>query len=89
MFSYIPYNSSIFCIKFLGWTTYSIHMMYSAQLSVSSQVSTKFGTCTVVSLNGTLFEAKMFKFTLECTHFSSTNVPFRPTTVEMLSLVLL
>ncbi len=32
-------------------------------------VSTKFGTCTVVSVNGTLFEAKMCTFTLESTHF--------------------
>ncbi len=29
----------------------------------------KFGTCTVVSVNGTLFEAKMCTFTLESTQF--------------------
>ncbi len=37
-------------------------------LSVSCHVSAKFGNCTVVSLNGTLVEAKMFTFTIECTH---------------------
>ena len=38
-------------------------------LSVSCTVSAEFGNCTVVSLNGTLVEAKKFTFTLECTHF--------------------
>ncbi len=33
------------------------------------RVSAKFGTCTVVSINGTLFEAIMCTFTLESTHF--------------------
>ncbi len=32
-------------------------------------VSGKFDTGTVVGLNGTLVEAKMFTFTQECTHF--------------------
>ncbi len=32
-------------------------------------VSAKFGTCTVVSINGTLVDTKMFTFTLESTHF--------------------
>ncbi len=31
-------------------------------LSVSCQVSAKFGTCTVVGLNGTHVEAKMFTY---------------------------
>ncbi len=31
-------------------------------------VSAKFGTCTVVSVNGTPIEAKMWTFTLECAH---------------------
>ncbi len=31
--------------------------------------SSKFGICTVVSVNGTLVEAKMCTFTLESTHF--------------------
>ena len=33
------------------------------------QVGAKFDTCTVVSVNGTLVEAKMCTFTLESTHF--------------------
>jgi hypothetical protein len=33
------------------------------------RVSAKFGTCTVVSINGTIFEAKMCTFTLDSTHF--------------------
>ncbi len=57
-------------------------------LFVSCQFSVKFGTCTVVGLNGTLAEAKMFTFTLECTHLSLTRVPFRPTTVQMPKLAL-
>ena len=32
-------------------------------------VCVKFGTCTVVGVNWTLVEAKMFTFTLESTHF--------------------
>ncbi len=38
-------------------------------------VSAKFGTCTVVSVNGTLFEAKMCTFTLESTHFIFNTCP--------------
>jgi hypothetical protein len=38
-------------------------------LSVSCQVSAQFSTCTIVGLNGTLVEAKMLTFTLECMHF--------------------
>jgi len=41
-------------------------LITSALLSVSRQVSAKFGTCTIVGLNGTLIEAKMFTFNLEC-----------------------
>ncbi len=33
------------------------------------RVSAKFGTCTVVSVHGTLVEVKMFTFTLESTNF--------------------
>ncbi len=33
------------------------------------RVSAKFGTCTVVSVNGTLVEAKICTFILESTHF--------------------
>ncbi len=38
-------------------------------------VSAKFGTCTVVSVNGTLVEAKMCTFTLEYTHFIFNKCP--------------
>ncbi len=40
-------------------------MVYTVIRFVS--ISAKFGTCTVVSANGTLVEAKMCTFTLECT----------------------
>ncbi len=38
-------------------------------------VSAKFGICTVVSVNGTLVEAKMRTFTLESTHFIFNKCP--------------
>ncbi len=38
-------------------------------------VSAKFGTCTVVNVNGTLVEAKMWTFTLEFTHFIFNKCP--------------
>jgi hypothetical protein len=41
-----------------------------------SWVSAKFGTCTVVSVNGTLVDAKMCAFTLESTHFIFNKCPF-------------
>ncbi len=37
--------------------------------------SAKFGMCTVVSVNGTLVEAKMCTFTLESTHFVFNKCP--------------
>ncbi len=46
-----------------------------ALLSVSCQVGAKFGTCTVVGLNRTLIEAKMFTFTLEFRHFIFNKCP--------------
>ncbi len=39
------------------------------------RVSAKFGTCTVVGVNWTLVEAKMFTFTLESTHFIFSKCP--------------
>jgi hypothetical protein len=36
---------------------------------VKLSVNAKFGTCTVLSYNRTLDEAKLCAFTLECTHF--------------------
>jgi hypothetical protein len=38
-------------------------------------VSAKFGTCTVVSVNGTLGEDKMRRFKGECAHFSFNKCP--------------
>jgi hypothetical protein len=38
-------------------------------------VSAKLGTCTVVSVNGTLVEAKMCVFNLESTHFIFNKCP--------------
>ncbi len=38
-------------------------------------VSAKFGTCTVVSVNGTLVEDKMRGFKGECAHFSFNKCP--------------
>jgi hypothetical protein len=38
-------------------------------------VSAKFGTCTVVSVNGKLVEAKMCTFTRESTHFIFNKCP--------------
>ncbi len=49
------------------------NMRYTVIRSV--WVSTKFGTCTVVSVNGTLVEAKMWTFTLESTHFIFNKCP--------------
>jgi hypothetical protein len=47
-------------------------VVVSVLLSVSRQVSAKFGTCAVVGLqvNGTLAEAKKFTFSLKYTHFT-------------------
>jgi hypothetical protein len=53
-------------------------------IRVSYRASAQFGTWTVVGVNGTLAEAKMFTFTLECIRIlSSTSVPFRPMTEQM------
>ncbi len=38
-------------------------------------VSAKFGTCTVVSVNGALVEDKMRRFKGECAHFSVKKCP--------------
>jgi hypothetical protein len=44
-------------------------------------VSAKFGTCTVVSVNGTLVEDIMRRFKGECAHLASISVPFTLTTI--------
>jgi hypothetical protein len=46
---------------------FSLEWIYTL-LSVSCELRAKFGTCTAVSVNGTLDEAKMCTFTLEYTH---------------------
>jgi hypothetical protein len=51
-----------------------IQTMYTL-LSISCKVSAKFDTCTVVGINGTLVEDKMFTFAQECTHFIFTKSP--------------
>ncbi len=48
-----------------------------APLYVSCQVSAKFGTCTVVSLNGTLVKAKIFTFTFHLQQVSHANAKFK------------
>jgi hypothetical protein len=53
------------------------NLVFYSLLSVSCQVTAKFGTCTVMGLNGTLVEAKMFTFTLECTHFIFSKCPIQ------------
>jgi hypothetical protein len=52
------------------------------------QVSAKFGTCTVVSINGTLVGDKMHRFDGECAHFSFNSVSFTLTTVQVTNLAL-
>jgi hypothetical protein len=47
----------------------------TALYSVSSQLVLNFGTCTVVSVNETLVEAKMCTFALESTHFICNKCP--------------
>jgi hypothetical protein len=67
---------------------YASKPMLTALLSVSCQISAKFGFCTVVDLNGTLVEAKTSTSPPENVRIlSSTNVPFRSmTTVQMPNL---
>jgi hypothetical protein len=68
------------------WNFPEIKTLAHAGILLSSmQVSSKFGTCTVVGLNVTLVEAKMCTCTIECTHFTvySTSVPLRPPMVQM------
>ncbi len=51
-------------------------------------VSAKLGTCTVVSVTGTLVEAKMFTLPLNLRILSSTSVPFTLTKVQEPNLAL-
>ncbi len=51
-------------------------------------VSAKFGTCTVMSVNGALVEDKIRRFKGECAHFSFKNFPFTLTTVQVPNLAL-
>jgi hypothetical protein len=60
--------------QFLFWE-YLFQIFGIVSLSVSSQVSSKFSTCTVVGLNETLVESKMITFALEYTHFGFNKCP--------------
>ncbi len=51
-------------------------------------VSAKFGTCTVVRVNGALVEDIIGRFKGECAHLASTSVPFILTTVQVPNLAL-
>ncbi len=55
-------------------------------LSDSCELSAKFGTCTVVSVNGTLLEAKMCTFTLYAFYLQQTSVPFTPVETKRITL---
>jgi hypothetical protein len=55
-------SSLIFCLPF-------IETLHYYPFRVSLTVSAKFGTYIVVSVNGTLVEAKMNTFTLACKPF--------------------
>ncbi len=44
-------------------------LRYKYNVILFVRVSAKFGTCTVMSVNGTLVEDKMFRFKGECAHF--------------------
>jgi hypothetical protein len=60
--------------QFFFWKNLS-QLFGIVPLSVSSQVSAKFSTCTVVGLNETLVESKVFTFALEYTHFGFNKCP--------------
>jgi hypothetical protein len=46
-------------------------------------ISAKFGICTVISLNGKLFEAKIRTFRCPKCVLASTSAPLKPTTEQM------
>ncbi len=81
---YLLVDSQVSVHPLLWWTTKRKGWNYRGGplllvghtlLSGSSQVSAKLGTCTVVGLNWTLVEAKMFTFTPESTHFIFNKCP--------------
>ncbi len=47
-----------------------VTLMCSCTVIRFLKVSANFGTCTVVSVNGTLVEDKMCRFKGKCAHFS-------------------
>ncbi len=69
---------------------FTVNKWHSSMLHCFVSMSTRFGNCTVVGLNGTLVEAKI------CTDLGHLNVRilvltsflFRPTTVQMENLAL-
>jgi hypothetical protein len=72
-------HASRYCGKNTPPTTLLAEEIFSCKLTLTVirflRVSAKFGTCTVVSINGTLIEAKMCTFTLESTHFIFNKCP--------------
>jgi hypothetical protein len=61
------------CLHRQQWALMARHVLYTVIIFVSTRA--KFGTCTVVGVNGALVEAKMCTFTLECTHFIFNKCP--------------
>jgi hypothetical protein len=51
----------VFFYTVISWYTYTLIRFVTTSI--------KFGTCTVVSINGTLLEDKMRRFQGECAHF--------------------
>ncbi len=56
--------------------------------SAYALIFSKFVTCTVVSVNGTLVEDKMRRIKGECAHFSFNKFPFTLTAVQVPNLAL-
>ncbi len=71
-----PYYSNLLG-GFVVWKFKTIERFDDRNHTVirSVWVSAKFGTCAVVSVNGTLVEAKMWTFTLEYMHFIFNKCP--------------
>ncbi len=62
-----------------------LNKVLTTLLSVSFELVAKFGTCTVVRVNGTLVEAKVCTF---APWIYATRVPFTLTTVQVLNLAI-
>jgi hypothetical protein len=70
------YSSDSACNQTYEVLMNNLHIIYKkAMHCYPLRVSAKFGTCFVVSVNGTIFEAKMCTFTLDSTHFIFNKCP--------------